>query len=426
MSIARVITRFGSVKDLVEILQQNTEIATQIKSYFQPYCDCNIAVWLVEQIYDGNMDVINKIRELIASDDDNVISRDVIHPEYNFLLRTFCQGSDLYGVYADGSGSGSNSLIVLNSNKCSSYFILDSLVGTGELARDKIPEIGSGYYNNIVFGSDAVVTEYGVFYPHHYISTGYYMQPYHHSSYSLRNSTSIDTFDLEAGLTQLILLEDGSPDQPQWGDGTEFDIMLELDPTIPDNNPWLGTPLAVGVVTRTYVNVDGSFSPMAALVLFSSYNQLRVKSDIDTRDPYDPLFNNSGNYIIDLDAYEANMTQAQKNECNDVFINGVKLPYFFTRRSYDQNNNFIGYETRLKIRTGNNRLIVVINDVEVYNETYVSGSDFSQGGRHAAYVFNRLFNWMDENNVIRSNNYWSTDYTAAQKQFVKDFYVKRI
>jgi len=418
--------RFKSVKALVALLQNPSDpTAIVIKSYFQPYCDCDLSQWIIAQIENNNLLVINKIKELIANFDPTPYSRDIINPGPDFLLRTFCQGSDLYGVYADGSGSNSNSLIVLSSDRCivvSDYFIKDSLIGIGDPASGKLPEIGYEYHTGD-YGQDTLVTEYGLFYPYHNSYTGNYMEV-HHQMFSRRNSIPIDTIDVEAGLTQLILLEDGSPDKPHWGDGTEFDIMLELDPTNTDNSQWTDKILAVGVLTKTYVNEDGSFNPWAALVLFSSYDQLRIKSDIDT-DQNAPLFNSWGYYVIDLVSYETNMTTAQKNECNDVFISGQKLPYFFTRRSYDQNNNFIGYETKLKVRTGNNRLIVAINEVEVYNESYLSNANFSQGGLEAAYVFNRFFDWMDINSVVRPNNYWPTNYTDAQKQFVKDFYVKR-
>lgn len=115
---ARVITRYGSVKDLVEILQQNTALATQIKSYFQSYCDCDITIWLIEQINNDNAQVINKIRELIAAADDNVLTRSVIHPEQNVLLTTFCIGQDLYGKYATGTGSVTEILIKETSTMC--------------------------------------------------------------------------------------------------------------------------------------------------------------------------------------------------------------------------------------------------------------------------------------------------------------------
>lgn len=115
---ARVITRHGSVKDLVEILQQNTVLATQIKSYFQPYCDCDITIWLIEQINNDDIGVINKIRELIAAEDDNVLTRSVIHPEQNVLLSTFCIGQDLYGKYATGTGGITEILIKETSTTC--------------------------------------------------------------------------------------------------------------------------------------------------------------------------------------------------------------------------------------------------------------------------------------------------------------------
>lgn len=118
MPTAKVITRFGSVKDLLEVLQQESELASQIFEYFDSYCDCDVTIWLTEEINNGNQEVIDKIRELIAPDDDNVLTRDIIHPEQNMLLSTFCIGQDLYGKYATGTGGNTELLIKEVSTVC--------------------------------------------------------------------------------------------------------------------------------------------------------------------------------------------------------------------------------------------------------------------------------------------------------------------
>lgn len=417
--------RFKSVKALVALLQNTSDPTTvAIMEYFQPYCDCSITLWLIEEINNGNVDVINKIRELIENEDPTPFTRELIYPGYNFLLRTYCQGADLYGVYANGNGTNNNSLIVLSSNKCADYFIKDSLTGLSGEAYNKIPEIGSDYnYNN--YGRTAEITPYGVFYPDYAEYDSGYMEG-HQQYHSVHNTTKITTTNVEAGLTQVIHLKDGSLDQPHWGDGTEFDIMLEVDPTISVPSHWDDQILSVGILSFTVKNVDGTTRYEAMLSLFTAYDDLKIGTEIDqyTNDYYR---NNWGHPEIDLDAYEAQMTQAQKNECNDVFINGSRVPYFFTRRSYNEGGNFIGYELRLKLTVENNKLIVYVNDIEVYNSTYISNAVITSDGLRAGYAFNRFFHGSDFNGVNRTvDDFWPDDYIPAKKQFVKDFYVKPI
>lgn len=111
--------RYKSVKALVALLQNTSDpTATAIKSYFQPYCDCDITIWLIEQINNNNMQVINKIRELISTEDATPINRNLVNPGNGFLLRTYCQGPNLIGMYANGDGTSNELVIKEYSNLC--------------------------------------------------------------------------------------------------------------------------------------------------------------------------------------------------------------------------------------------------------------------------------------------------------------------
>ena len=100
---------------LLNEINQNPTLKTQLELYFKPYCDCDITEWIVGQLEINNQPVKNKILELIAFRDDFYISRGGTQPVAGQLLTQYCNGRDFVGVYADGVGGQVVKTIETNS-----------------------------------------------------------------------------------------------------------------------------------------------------------------------------------------------------------------------------------------------------------------------------------------------------------------------
>jgi len=105
---------------LLNEINQDPVLKAQLALYFKPYCDCDIAEWIVGQIEINNQPVINKILELIAFRDNFPITRGGPQPVLGQLLAQYCNGNDFVGIYADGNGGQTQKTIEVNSvaQKC--------------------------------------------------------------------------------------------------------------------------------------------------------------------------------------------------------------------------------------------------------------------------------------------------------------------
>lgn len=100
---------------LLNEINQDPVLKAQLELYFTPYCDCDIADWIVKRVELGDQFVIDTIVELIRYRDPYPITRGGPQPVLGQLLTQYCNGNDFVGIYADGNGGEIQRIIEANS-----------------------------------------------------------------------------------------------------------------------------------------------------------------------------------------------------------------------------------------------------------------------------------------------------------------------
>jgi hypothetical protein len=81
-----------TAKVLLEFLVANNEQAQELKTYFGPYCDCDVTDWIVSRVQAQDSFVIGKIRDIIQARDEYSLLPGNNRPVNGQLLSQYCSG----------------------------------------------------------------------------------------------------------------------------------------------------------------------------------------------------------------------------------------------------------------------------------------------------------------------------------------------
>lgn len=140
MSQEKVVLLGQSIDELIALFRSESPLSAQIKEYFTSYCDCDIVEWLIAQLTANNTEVVDRVKELIATYDPYPIKREANHPVHGQLLKTFCQGTSRVGYYAVNTSNTKSyeiKTIQLDSESCKAYEVFDNFISPDGKARGR-------------------------------------------------------------------------------------------------------------------------------------------------------------------------------------------------------------------------------------------------------------------------------------------------
>lgn len=96
--------------EVLRLLASNSEIATRVREFFQPRCDCDIVEWVKQRILASDPTVIDALKGLIQADVVDppaypATSITVPTGTNTFLLRTWCASGVRMGEFLNHDGT---------------------------------------------------------------------------------------------------------------------------------------------------------------------------------------------------------------------------------------------------------------------------------------------------------------------------------
>lgn len=109
--------------ELIRLLATNSELASQVRSFFAPRCDCDAVEWVISQIQANDATIVTAIRALIAGEivlqppqpGMNILSA---NGDTFVLMRTWCEGQMRKGEILNQSGTLSTITIEVTDSTC--------------------------------------------------------------------------------------------------------------------------------------------------------------------------------------------------------------------------------------------------------------------------------------------------------------------
>jgi SH3-like domain-containing protein len=108
---------------LLAFLASGSPLVAQVMDYFKPRCDCDIADWLKQRILAGDQTVIAAIKSMIAKEtvtqpDLPVSALKGASGDAVFMLRSWCQGSDLKGEFVNNDNTTYTATVSAGDASC--------------------------------------------------------------------------------------------------------------------------------------------------------------------------------------------------------------------------------------------------------------------------------------------------------------------
>lgn len=103
VSKKRLVKKTRTVRRLIDFIYKGGAVATQIKSHFSMYCDCDITTWLIDRIEARDPNVYNRLLVILRAPDPVVVERLLAAPPVGKLLDRYCFEGKLMGRFSTGS-----------------------------------------------------------------------------------------------------------------------------------------------------------------------------------------------------------------------------------------------------------------------------------------------------------------------------------
>lgn len=394
---SNLITTEKTVGWLIVFIATPSVTSSAIKDFFAPYCDCQLADWIVEAIDNDNMPVINKLKELLAADPLNLLNVVIRDKPAGKLVQRFCEGGDLKSTTWTEQGVLSTNTLVQDDPRCfvapPGIYIRDSLqfndsmsqplegrnleIGDNFWPRPANPDVDPDNFKNYIFNVDGLGIIESL--SPDDISGSWFEGWAQNVLYP--NKTPIPSVNIDMGFSVNVTQVNGRGDWPGLiaiGLGSELDIraaangneeewpFYKWDTENPIQSYYMGpnTGLQIGLVFNTYYD-ESAPDPM------EMYQSLSILGPIPHGD--------SGQFLAGIsaeeydDMWESNLSSAEKqgystNQTSPGFPAGNDCKWF-RKYWYDEDDNIKGYRMDFRVITYNNNLYVYLNDIRIFEYT---------------------------------------------------------